>query len=141
MLDCYHDPYGEKFEAKKKRREFNNLKNTNSFQLWRDRQFKIQNGRCAWCKVDLNKRYIITHIDHITPLRFDGKNEYNNFVLSCRRCNQRKWIANNYTIPQWIKDNDDKLRQEQRLKSMRQKQYRLAKELIDEDILDSLNWI
>lgn len=141
MIDCFNDPYQQKTNAHKKRSEFEKLKLTNSFKLWRNRQLKIQNYECAYCHIDLKKDNIVTHIDHITPLYHDGKNEYSNFVLSCRRCNIRKWTANNYIYPQWIKDNDLKLRREQRLKSLKKKQYNQAISIIDDVILDSLSWI
>lgn len=141
MIDCFNDPYQQKTNAHIKRRDFEKLKSTNSFKLWRNRQLKIQNYECAYCHIDLRRDNIVTHIDHITPLYHDGKNEYGNFVLSCRRCNIRKWTANNYVYPQWIKDNDIKLRQEQRLKILKKKQYRQAISIIDDTILDSLYWI
>ena len=141
VVDCFNDPYQQRANAHFKRLDFEKLKNTNSFKLWKTRQILIQGNKCAYCFVDLNKRHIVTHIDHVTPLYHDGKNDFSNFVLTCRRCNLRKWTANNYVYPQWIKDNDNKLRHEQRLKSFRQKQKRQLTEIKDDIILDSLSWI
>jgi 5-methylcytosine-specific restriction endonuclease McrA len=141
MIDCFNDPYQQKCNAHFKRKDFEKLKKTNSFNLWRTRQLRLQNNECAYCHIDLRKKGIVTHIDHVTPLYHDGKNEYSNFVLSCRRCNIRKWTADNVIYPQWIKDNDIKERTEQRLKSFRQRQQRQAQDILDDDIYDSLSWI
>lgn len=139
--NAYNDPYARRATASKKRVKFEKIKRTQTFKQWRSRQLKVQNNSCAYCRVNLDKRGIVTHIDHVTPLYYDGNNEYNNFVLSCRRCNMRKWISNRYVVPQWIKDNDEKMRQEQRLKSFRNAQKQQAREIIDEQILEDLRWI
>lgn len=138
IIDVYNDPYCQRLNAHKKRNEFEKLKKTNSFQQWRERQIKVQDNRCAYCKVRLDMYGIVTHIDHITPLYHDGKNEYTNFVLSCRRCNMRKWVANNYVYPEWIKDRDIKMRQQDRLKHLHKQQYQQRQELLDDCILDRI---
>lgn len=98
--DAYNDPYARRYTASKKRIKFEKMKKTQVFKEWRIRQLKIQKNKCAYCKILLTKRGIVTHVDHVTPLYYDGNNEFTNFVLSCRRCNMKKWISNRYVVPQ-----------------------------------------
>lgn len=139
MIDAYNDPYQEKSINLKKRKEFEKLKRTNGFKQWRIHQSKIQNNKCAWCHGDLNKS--VVHVDHIEPLRFNGKNEYKNLVLSCRRCNVKKWIANNRVRPDWIIKNEELMKKRQRRKMILKQQQRLANEINEDIIADSLRWI
>lgn len=139
--NAYLDPYAQRYNAHKKRSEFEKQKRTISFKLWRMRQLKVQNGQCAYCRIPLSNKGIVTHIDHVTPLYHDGKNEYTNFVLSCRRCNIRKWTANNYVYPEWIKKNSQGMKHCQRLKQLRKNQQRLANEIISDMEYDAISWI
>jgi hypothetical protein len=52
------------------------------------RLYKLQRGRCAYCRIELGSRY---EIDHINPLSKGGSNYPRNLQLLCRlKCNQRK---------------------------------------------------
>lgn len=47
-----------------------------------------QGGRCAYCKVSLNK--VRKHVDHIMPLARGGSNGRENLQYLCQTCNQTK---------------------------------------------------
>lgn len=49
--------------------------------------FKMQRGLCAYCKVNIKKKY---HIDHIVALKNNGSNWPKNLQLLCPDCNLRK---------------------------------------------------
>jgi hypothetical protein len=85
------------------------------FYVWKRVQLeKCQNGRCAWCgeKISMNG----SHVDHVQPLVFFGKNEPWNMVVTCEECNKAKssevngWnefgdkLVRNKK-PSWIKKN------------------------------------
>lgn len=137
--NAYTDPYARKVTAHIKRRKFEKMKKSNGFYHWKIRQMKVQCGKCAYCMVDLNSNGIVTHIDHVTPLYYDGKNDYSNFVLSCKRCNMRKWVSNKYVVPEWIRVNDEKLKSEQRLRMARNMQKTQMRDIIDDVILEQIN--
>lgn len=138
VVDAYNDPYGQRAEARKKRVEFNRQKQTDEFKRWRKWQWRIQSGQCAYCRIHLDLKWIVTHVDHVTPLFHEGKNEFANYVLSCRRCNVRKWVSNAYIVPRWIKDNESKILQSKRLKMARRKQKELMQQLVDEQIFSEI---
>lgn len=56
---------------------------------------KLQGGKCAysnaplahWCAVDIIKE---NHMDHIMPLKLNGRNIDSNMQLTCPACNHRK---------------------------------------------------
>lgn len=56
---------------------------------------KLQGGRCAyanaplayWCAVDIRKE---NHMDHIMPLKLNGRNIDSNMQLTCPACNLHK---------------------------------------------------
>jgi 5-methylcytosine-specific restriction endonuclease McrA len=53
--------------------------------------FRLQNRRCAYCKVDLSragKRG--RHVDHVLPLTKGGHDGRSNLQILCQRCNNRK---------------------------------------------------
>ena len=50
--------------------------------------FKLQRGRCAYCRCDLNK--VECHIDHIIALKNGGGNMPSNLQLLCKTCNLSK---------------------------------------------------
>lgn len=49
---------------------------------------KWQEGKCAYCKVDLTKEN--EHRDHILPLALGGTNDRDNIQLLCEPCNRSK---------------------------------------------------
>jgi 5-methylcytosine-specific restriction endonuclease McrA len=51
-----------------------------------DRQFELQDGRCAYCAVILDA----FHIDHKLPIKRGGTNAIENLHFTCPRCNMRK---------------------------------------------------
>ena len=48
---------------------------------------KSQHGKCAYCRLSINKEY---HIDHIMPLSRNGGNDKYNIQLLCPTCNLQK---------------------------------------------------
>jgi 5-methylcytosine-specific restriction endonuclease McrA len=129
-LDTSKDPYGRSYYASKKRRQFDKLKQTPEFQAWRKRQFRIQQGKCAYCKIRLYKNNIVTHVDHIDPLYYEGTNDYDNLLLACRRCNTKKWVNDRYVKPDWIKKREAKLE----LKTARYHQRKQMQELVAQEL-------
>lgn len=139
----YEHSYGNNprlVTSKKLRAEYNNWKKTPDFIKWRELQWRIQRGRCAWCRVKMNDQFTGVHVDHALPIYHEGRNSKDNLVLSHARCNLKKGIRVD-GMPQWIKNNmlnhsRRKLRNEQK------KAYRkVVTEIIEEDIADSLSWI
>lgn len=49
--------------------------------------YRMQKGRCAFCKIKLGTKY---HVDHITALAAGGTNFRNNLQLLCAPCNLHK---------------------------------------------------
>ena len=49
--------------------------------------FKLQKGKCACCRENLNGKY---HLDHIMPLVLGGDNKDSNIQLLHARCNLQK---------------------------------------------------
>lgn len=54
-----------------------------------------QDGKCAYCKCELNGKF---HIDHIQPLARGGTNYPDNLACSCAECNLSKGAK---TIDEW----------------------------------------
>lgn len=48
--------------------------------------FNRQKGKCAECKINLEKY----HIDHVMPLSLGGSNWPTNLQILCKTCNQKK---------------------------------------------------
>lgn len=97
------------------RLQFQNRYNTDRFRNWKRLQLLYQNWKCAYCRCDLHG--IKYEIDHVRPLYSARKktsrlNNYSNLVISCRECNRKKGISTNYSYPEWIKKNRDKIRNE-----------------------------
>ena len=139
IIDCYNDPYQEFAQCAIKRYEFEKMKKQPWFNPWYKRQMQVQDNLCAWCRNSLSE--VRVHVDHVEPLRFFGKNETKNLVLSCARCNLQKFVSRVYVVPDWIKLNDVKLRREQRLRSFRKRQYVQAKEIVDDMVAEELSWL
>ena len=49
--------------------------------------YKMQNGKCAYCKAEVGSSY---HIDHIQPLSLGGSNNRDNIQITCPTCNMKK---------------------------------------------------
>jgi 5-methylcytosine-specific restriction endonuclease McrA len=60
--------------------------------------FKLQRGRCAYCKKKLGKKY---DVDHIKPVAKGGSNHRRNLQLTCPTCNHKK---NDKSLP--VKQGD-----------------------------------
>lgn len=139
MIDCFNDPYQRRATASLMRTKFNSIKKTKEFMSWRKKQqFKIQLNQCAWCRVSFSSKGVIVHIDHITPLYFEGKNDYSNYVLSCGRCNIKKWIRNDMVKPDWVKNRELSLEKRVERHKTISKQYAIARELNDELIMEEI---
>ncbi len=52
-----------------------------------DDLFRLQKGKCAYCRIGLRQGY---HVDHIMPLARNGGNGRQNLQLLCAPCNQSK---------------------------------------------------
>jgi SOS response regulatory protein OraA/RecX len=95
--------------------------------------------------IKLTKKNIVTHIDHVQPLYYEGKNEYTNLVLACRRCNLKKWISDKRIVPQWIRDNEQTYNNNQRVGALRWRQREQMKALVEqelqEQLANELGWI
>ena len=48
---------------------------------------KMQNGRCAYCRIKLGSKY---HVDHIKALSRGGSNCRRNLQILCQPCNSKK---------------------------------------------------
>lgn len=55
--------------------------------------FKIQGGRCHYCKKSLHSKF---HIDHIQPLAKGGSDSRKNIQLLCPQCNLQKKEKNGF---------------------------------------------
>lgn len=101
------------------RADFEELRLTPEFKIWREEQYRCQEKKCAWCKKSIQCYSQYTHVDHIKPLFHGGTNNYWNLVLSCSYCNRRKgdwttgWTGEPFEVakhhanrkPDWIKPN------------------------------------
>ncbi len=50
-------------------------------------QYEKQEGRCFYCRMELNGRY---QVDHMVPLSRGGSNDPDNLCCACAFCNSRK---------------------------------------------------
>lgn len=55
----------------------------------KNRVFEKSNGICAYCGTDLVKNGN-WHVDHVVPICRGGKDEIENLVAACHRCNTKK---------------------------------------------------
>ena len=75
---------------KKKRDAFERKKKTVAFKRWRRYQYTVtQNGLCYYCQRPIVGVWVT---DHVIPLFRGGTSAYENLVVSCWRCNERKGI-------------------------------------------------
>lgn len=51
------------------------------------RLLRASNGRCYWCKGDLDDGF---EIDHVWPVALGGANHVGNLCISCPTCNKKK---------------------------------------------------
>jgi 5-methylcytosine-specific restriction endonuclease McrA len=122
--------------------KFERWKATPDCAAWRLEQERIQRGRCAWCKYKLFLPGRKVHIDHVDPLYLGGSNDPSNLVLSCARCNMRKFVDGRYVVPDWIKESKAGLEKIRARKNLIADQKRQAIELLDDVMLeDELSWL
>lgn len=53
-------------------------------------QFMMQEGKCFYCKVELQHARNSWNADHVIPLSRGGSNDIENIVIACPLCNRRK---------------------------------------------------
>lgn len=68
------------------RAEYEELKKTPEFKRWRLKQYELQKGHCAYCYRIFPSSKM--QVDHIKPISHGGKNNYGNFVLARKHCNE-----------------------------------------------------
>lgn len=108
--------YGGFDEWKRKRVEFEKLKELPLFWAWKREQYRCQDKKCAWCKKYLFSGNVKIHVDHVKPLIYDGTNDLSNLVVACADCNCHKGARTEgfnegmrdrkqNSVPSWIKHN------------------------------------
>lgn len=63
------------------------------------RIFKMQRGRCAYCRQQLPSKF---EVDHIQPIAKGGTNDARNIQLSCGKCNREKAAKDPITYAQML---------------------------------------
>lgn len=55
--------------------------------------FDLQKGACAYCALPLKDKNgkNVFELDHVVPLSSGGSEWIDNILLSCKKCNQKKW--------------------------------------------------
>ncbi len=75
-----------------RQKNFKNKRNKARKKFWKRYKGPMEcvycNNPVAKCMVD-GDQFLAT-IDHVIPLAMGGSNEYNNMVLACFSCNQRR---------------------------------------------------
>lgn len=75
---------------KRKRDAFERKKLTAAFKRWRAYQYRLQGGRCFYCRHKIDGAW---HTDHFIPLgRFFGTSAYKNLRVCCSHCNYYKSV-------------------------------------------------
>jgi 5-methylcytosine-specific restriction endonuclease McrA len=124
-----------------KRREFEQFKKTKEFIVWREQQFKIQNGLCAWCLNQISDKFKNVHVDHAMPLFHGGSNKVDNLVLSHAKCNIKKFVKIE-SVPLWIQQNKKKMKLVE-TRSIQRSIYqdRVMEELDNRCLNSELSWL
>ena len=86
-----------------KRVKFELQKEKPFFKEWFNEQLRCQHGLCAWCQRRLSLEDC--EVDHIVPLFRNGTNSYDNLLISCHICNEKKGDTSGYKKPSWIIPN------------------------------------
>ena len=96
----YHEEYRKRDYVRARMKEYNSsskalARKQKGRLLRRGEKIKvllcIQHGKCCYCGVDISKEpHSSIHLDHVMPVSLGGKNDPNNIILSCARCNLRK---------------------------------------------------
>ena len=56
----------------------------------RDFVAKRANFRCEYCQIHNSDMFLAFEIDHIIPIKHEGKNDIENLAYACPHCNQHK---------------------------------------------------
>jgi 5-methylcytosine-specific restriction endonuclease McrA len=52
--------------------------------------FDLFGGKCAYCHVEESEETGTLHLEHIVPLKKDGRHHVSNLVIACKKCNTLK---------------------------------------------------
>ena len=98
--------------------------------------YYLQEGKCLYCGKpinvdDLNTKNSLYEIDHILPRTLIKDNSWDNRVLVCRSCNQKKAASlvlpkefrNDYTKSIWIRLKNNKLMSNKKFYNLTRKSY------------------
>ena len=98
--------------------------------------YYLQEGKCLYCGKpinvdDLNTKNSLYEIDHILPRTLIKDNSWDNRVLVCRGCNQKKAASlvlpkefrNDYTKSIWIRLKNNKLMSNKKFYNLTRKSY------------------
>lgn len=108
--------------------------------------YYLQEGKCLYCGTsinvdDLNTKNSLYEIDHILPRTLIKDNSWDNRVLVCRSCNQKKGASlvlpkdfrNDYTKSIWTRLKNNKLMSNKKFYNLTRKNYN------EEDIKGFIN--
>lgn len=73
---------------------FDRIKHKNAYRIWlRTRLSELQNHRCCFCSIstiEISGKYNSSTLEHIQCVSHDGKDSYDNSLMSCSDCNSRR---------------------------------------------------
>jgi|GEM_PF-6711315 len=71
-------------------KEYKLWRKSQEYIIWRNKQWKKQDGRCAYCRMSLIGKK--TCVEHVLPqwLKTRNINSGKNLVLACVECNKKK---------------------------------------------------